>query len=95
MVKRIDLEPTASIENQSRKENIMQKLFGVIGLWNLNKGFGFIRQFVEGNLKSYFFHISSIRSGIPEKEAPCSFVIGANSRGECAIEVEIMTGVRS
>lgn len=73
----------------------MQKQFGVIGSWNLDKGFGFIRQFVEGNLKSYFFHISAIKSGIPEKGARCSFVIGANTRGECAVEVEIMTGVRS
>ena len=72
----------------------MQKQFGVIGSWNLDKGFGFIRQSVEGNLKSYFFHISAIKSGIPEKGAPCSFVIGANTRGECAVDVEIIAAVR-
>ena len=69
-----------------------QKLTGVVGQWYTDRGFGFVHQVINGTLRTFFFHVTQIKAGIPEKGAPCSFEIGANTRGECAIEVEI--GVR-
>ena len=71
-----------------------QKQVGVIGQWYSERGFGFIHQIVSGNLRTFFCHVTEIKAGIPTKGAACCFTVGTNTRGECAIEVEIMTGAR-
>jgi cold shock CspA family protein len=84
-------------KSKTGKKNQMQeqKQVGVIGQWYSERGFGFIHQVISGNLKTFFCHVTQIKAGIPEKGAPCSFSVGTNTRGECAIEVEIIPAVRS
>jgi cold shock CspA family protein len=68
----------------------MQKQKGFINVWFENRGFGFIHANMDGNLKSYFFHISQLLSGAPMTGARAKFNVGANSKGEIATDVEIL-----
>ena len=71
---------------------MQQKQTGVISAWFEDRGFGFIHEIVNGNLKSHFLHISKIISGVPAKGAECVFNTGTNTKGEVAIDVEVQVG---
>jgi cold shock CspA family protein len=79
-----------------KKQTVMvpvgaEKETGVIGQWTPERGFGFIHQIVDGNLRTLFFHVTQIVQGVPEVGAGCSFIVGNNARGKCAATVEIQT----
>ena len=67
-----------------------QKQTGVINAWFKNRGFGFVQQVVNGgDIRSYFLHVTQIKSGVPVEGAQCSFYISVNDRGLIAVDVEI------
>lgn len=62
---------------------------GFINVWFPERAFGFIHENENGTLKVYFFHISSLLSGIPVKGATARFDVGENKKGPAAKNVEV------
>ena len=85
------------MENSSKKQ-------GFINAWFDGRAFGFIHENQNSALQVYFFHISSLLSGIPRTGAKVKFNVGSNPKGPTAIDVEVelpsvalaaLSGVRS
>jgi cold shock CspA family protein len=68
------------------------KQLGVLGYWNQERGYGFIRQNRDGKVFSIFVHASYIMSGAPKAGAACLFDEGRNEKGAMAVNVEIIGG---
>jgi cold shock CspA family protein len=70
---------------------MQEKHKGFIDIWFAKpKSFGFIHENVAGERKKYFFHFTSIISGVPQSGAPVRFNVGRNAKGQTAIDVEIV-----
>ena len=66
------------------------KNIGRISVYHANRGFGFIHETrTDGQLLTYFFHISSVVTGDPRGGLPVQFIPTTNSKGLTAINVEV------
>jgi cold shock CspA family protein len=54
------------------------------------KGYGFLHQNDNGTLRSFFFHLTYVVSGIPEIGCEVLFTPSSNSKGPIAIDVEVL-----
>jgi cold shock CspA family protein len=63
---------------------------GRISVYHANRGFGFIHETrTDGQLLTYFFHISSVVTGDPRGGLPVQFTPTTNTKGLTAVDVEV------
>jgi cold shock CspA family protein len=67
-----------------------KKETGILMTWFKTRGFGFVHQTVDGEVRTYFVHISQI-IGKPEVGASVRFDAGESKKGPVALNVEIVT----
>jgi cold shock CspA family protein len=63
---------------------------GVFISWFTSKGYGWIQQFVSGETKSFFAHISQIGNGIPQVGDKVKFQSSEGKKGPFAKNIEIV-----
>lgn len=67
-------------ENKNKKSERSPRYMGVIRRFNMERGFGFVRCYDDG--EDYFFHISQFKDDIPERGMVIEFVIHTNNDGK-------------
>jgi cold shock CspA family protein len=72
----------------------MTKEAGILQTWFEARGFGFIHRVVDGEVRSYFAHISQMH-GVPKAGATVRFNVGlaggsGRSKGPIAKNIEIL-----
>jgi cold shock CspA family protein len=66
-----------------------KKEIGTLVTWFENKAFGFVHQVVDGEVRSYFVHISQV-AGKPKVGDTLRFEVGEGRKGPAAKNVEIV-----
>jgi cold shock CspA family protein len=63
---------------------------GRISVYHANRGFGFIHETgTDGQLLTYFFHISAVISGDPRGGLSVRFTPMTNQKGLTAVDIEV------
>lgn len=67
-------------ENKKKKWERPPRYMGVIRSFNLQRGFGFVQCYDDG--ESYFCHISQFKDDVPERGMVVEFALHTNKDGK-------------
>jgi cold shock CspA family protein len=71
---------------------ISMKIEGVLNVWFVDRGFGFIHEEKSGVVLKHFLHAANIKSGTPRTGAAVSFKSVVGRKGFLAVDAEILGG---
>lgn len=68
------------------------KIQGVLNVWFVDRGFGFIHEEKSGVILKHFLHAANITSGTPRTGATVLFTSVVGRKGFLAVDAKILGG---
>lgn len=73
---------------RDQKDEITNRMYGVVKFYNSEKAFGFIQP--DEEMEDIFFHKTACKDGIPSEGDTVQFQLSEGPKGLCAIQVKIV-----